>query len=70
MAQFLSKVCVYYKSDMVFYVEDLMELINNFQNTLHPNLRKKIIFNLLRVRGKGMIEPFRMIVFLMKMFNT
>ncbi|CAD8135877.1 unnamed protein product [Paramecium octaurelia] len=69
IAQFLSKVAVYYKTDLKFYIEDLMELINHFQNTLNQGLRKKIIFCLLRLRGKNLIEPFRMIVFLMKLFN-
>ncbi|CAD8143186.1 unnamed protein product [Paramecium octaurelia] len=69
IAQFLSKVAVYYKTDMKFYIEDLMELINHFQNTLNQGLRKKIIFCLLRLRGKNLIEPYRMIVFLMKLFN-
>ncbi|CAK60340.1 unnamed protein product (macronuclear) [Paramecium tetraurelia] len=69
IAQFLSKVAVYYKTDMKFYIEDLMELINHFQNTLNQGLRKRIIFCLLRLRGKNLIEPYRMIVFLMKLFN-
>lgn len=63
-------MAIFYKTDMVFYIEDLMELINSFQNTLHPNLRLKIVLHLLRARGKGLIEPYRMIVFLMKLFNT
>ncbi|CAD8139034.1 unnamed protein product [Paramecium pentaurelia] len=69
IAQFLSKVAIYYKTDLKFYIEDLMELINHFQNTLNQGLRKKIIFCLLRLRGKNLIEPYRMIVFLMKLFN-
>ncbi|CAD8054780.1 unnamed protein product [Paramecium sonneborni] len=69
IAQFLSKVAIYYKTDLKFYIEDLMELINHFQNTLNQGLRKRIIFCLLRLRGKNLIEPYRMIVFLMKLFN-
>ncbi|KAM3132275.1 hypothetical protein pb186bvf_015605 [Paramecium bursaria] len=69
LSQFLSKVAVYYKTDMAFYIDDLIELINHNQDTLNPEVRKKVIFCLLRLRGKNLIEPYKMIIFLMKLFN-
>lgn len=54
---------------MAFYIDDLIELINHNQDTLNPEVRKKVIFCLLRLRGKNLIEPYKMIIFLMKLFN-
>jgi hypothetical protein len=39
---FLARVSHFYKDDMQFLVEDLMELINHYMTTLNPNLRKKV----------------------------
>lgn len=46
-----------------------MELINHYMNTLNPNLRKKVVFSLMMLRRKGMIQAFPFISFVMKLFN-